>query len=185
MLSSLTSGLRAPPKSGALFAKKSGICKSSGEKGRNRRVKTPFWGFSGIRCHAEMLNCQAAGRKDKCRPASACLALSVFFSCATPCRGCLSSAVARYCVDTSAVAIAVETLEKTFPCFTRHVNPVRAQKKELHRCNSLSFKWCHQESNRGHKDFQSFALPTELWHLPLSFCVCKGSDLFLMGKLFL
>ena len=23
-------------------------------------------------------------------------------------------------------------------------------------------KWCHQESNRGHKDFQSFALPTEL-----------------------
>ena len=25
--------------------------------------------------------------------------------------------------------------------------------------------WCHQESNRGHKDFQSFALPTELWHL--------------------
>ena len=28
-----------------------------------------------------------------------------------------------------------------------------------------SRKWCHQESNRGHKDFQSFALPTELWHL--------------------
>ena len=26
------------------------------------------------------------------------------------------------------------------------------------------FLWCHQESNRGHKDFQSFALPTELWH---------------------
>ena len=26
------------------------------------------------------------------------------------------------------------------------------------------FVWCHQESNRGHKDFQSFALPTELWH---------------------
>ena len=24
------------------------------------------------------------------------------------------------------------------------------------------FAWCHQESNRGHKDFQSFALPTEL-----------------------
>ncbi len=24
--------------------------------------------------------------------------------------------------------------------------------------------WCHQESNRGHKDFQSFALPSELWH---------------------
>ena len=26
------------------------------------------------------------------------------------------------------------------------------------------FVWYHQESNRGHKDFQSFALPTELWH---------------------
>ena len=26
-------------------------------------------------------------------------------------------------------------------------------------------KWCHQESNRGHMDFQSIALPTELWHL--------------------
>ena len=25
-------------------------------------------------------------------------------------------------------------------------------------------KWCLQESNQGHKDFQSFALPTELRH---------------------
>ena len=31
--------------------------------------------------------------------------------------------------------------------------------------------WCHQESNRGHKDFQSFALPTELWHLVFSFAL--------------
>ena len=30
----------------------------------------------------------------------------------------------------------------------------------------FSSKWYHQESNRGHKDFQSFALPTELWHHP-------------------
>ena len=36
-------------------------------------------------------------------------------------------------------------------------------------------KWYHQESNRGHKDFQSFALPTELWHLYFLICVCKGS----------
>ena len=28
----------------------------------------------------------------------------------------------------------------------------------------IFYSWCHQESNRGHKDFQSFALPTELWH---------------------
>ena len=35
----------------------------------------------------------------------------------------------------------------------------------------LLLKWYHQESNRGHKDFQSFALPTELWyHL---FCVSR------------
>ena len=27
---------------------------------------------------------------------------------------------------------------------------------------AISLVWCHQESNRGHKDFQSFALPTEL-----------------------
>ena len=26
------------------------------------------------------------------------------------------------------------------------------------------FLWYHQDSNRGHTDFQSDALPTELWH---------------------
>ena len=43
---------------------------------------------------------------------------------------------------------------------------------ERKTANSLRISgllWCHQESNRGHKDFQSFALPTELWHLPLLF----------------
>ena len=40
--------------------------------------------------------------------------------------------------------------------------------------------WYHQESNRGHKDFQSFALPTELWHHTKTnacflICGCKGS----------
>ena len=35
-------------------------------------------------------------------------------------------------------------------------------------------EWYHQESNRGHKDFQSFALPTELWHhlSAIFFSVC-------------
>ena len=42
----------------------------------------------------------------------------------------------------------------------------------------FSSKWCHQESNRGHKDFQSFALPTELWHHVYLFCGCKGSETF-------
>ena len=38
------------------------------------------------------------------------------------------------------------------------------KKRELLFRNSLAFKWFHRESNQGHKDFQSFALPTELWH---------------------
>ncbi len=42
--------------------------------------------------------------------------------------------------------------------------------------NSLRIKWYHQESNRGHKDFQSFALPTELWHQVL-FCTFVISEL--------
>ena len=40
----------------------------------------------------------------------------------------------------------------------------RKIKKRVCQNDTPSFKWCHQESNRGHKDFQSFALPTELWH---------------------
>ncbi len=31
-------------------------------------------------------------------------------------------------------------------------------------CCGLSALWYHQESNRGHTDFQSVALPTELWY---------------------
>ena len=41
-------------------------------------------------------------------------------------------------------------------------------------------QWCHQESNRGHKDFQSFALPTELWHqngYRQSFSLCNRRPL--------
>ncbi len=39
----------------------------------------------------------------------------------------------------------------------RHIK----SKREKH-CFSLL--WCHLESNQGHTDFQSVALPTELWH---------------------
>ena len=46
----------------------------------------------------------------------------------------------------------------------------------------FSSKWCHQESNRGHKDFQSFALPTELWHH--RFCVCKDINNFIFAQHF-
>jgi hypothetical protein len=45
--------------------------------------------------------------------------------------------------------------------------------------------WCHQESNRGHKDFQSFALPTELWHHYLLKCGCKDTEFFYVRKFFI
>ena len=51
------------------------------------------------------------------------------------------------------------------------------RKKHQTYCLVLTFAWCHQESNRGHKDFQSFALPTELWHL-FTICECKGIAFF-------
>ena len=41
---------------------------------------------------------------------------------------------------------------------------IRYDKKDAIKFDCVFFVWCHQESNRGHKDFQSFALPTELWH---------------------
>ena len=48
----------------------------------------------------------------------------------------------------------------------------------------FSLKWCHQESNRGHKDFQSFALPTELWHQSFSFAVAKVSKVLKFTNIF-
>ena len=38
-------------------------------------------------------------------------------------------------------------------------------------------KWCLQESNQGHKDFQSFALPTELRHqlLPIAIGIADAN----------
>ena len=62
--------------------------------------------------------------------------------------------------------------------------PLRmGQKKESITFVILSFAWCHQESNRGHKDFQSFALPTELWHLAFV-CECKGIANFITVQIF-
>ena len=58
---------------------------------------------------------------------------------------------------------------------------------ERKTANSLRISgllWCHQESNRGHKDFQSFALPTELWHHRMfarglrPVCECKVTTFF-------
>ena len=54
----------------------------------------------------------------------------------------------------------------TFTPSIYKVRKVKHTKKQLPNKDNclISFVWCHQESNRGHKDFQSFALPTELWH---------------------
>ena len=50
------------------------------------------------------------------------------------------------------------------------LSPLLYQQKKSLSEEKLFLKWCHQESNRGHKDFQSFALPTELWHQCLQIC---------------
>lgn len=48
-----------------------------------------------------------------------------------------------------------------------------------------AFLWCHQESNRGHTDFQSVALPTELWHQgTIDFWCCKSIYFFKISKKF-
>src|SRR5690606_22579506 len=40
-----------------------------------------------------------------------------------------------------------------------------------------TFLWCQLDSNQRHKDFQSFALPTELWHLQVFvFRICYLPD---------
>ena len=41
-------------------------------------------------------------------------------------------------------------------------NPVKTRKNRNRSTSIAVCLWCHRESNQGHKDFQSFALPTEL-----------------------
>ena len=49
-------------------------------------------------------------------------------------------------------------------CPVEHVSTLCTQHKNESHIAATLVLWYHQESNRGHKDFQSFALPTELWH---------------------
>ena len=44
--------------------------------------------------------------------------------------------------------------------------------------------WYLQESNQGHKDFQSFALPTELRYQLFHFYGCKSNTFFETCKIF-
>ena len=66
----------------------------------------------------------------------------------------------------------IETAERQFFCLQKFL----IIKKPEHLFGFLW--WCLQESNQGHKDFQSFALPTELRHHRVS--GCKYSILFLI-----
>jgi site-specific DNA recombinase len=38
------------------------------------------------------------------------------------------------------------------------------KKRDSIKFDKIPLGWCHSESNQGHTDFQSVALPTELWH---------------------
>ena len=69
-------------------------------------------------------------------------------------------------------------------CFYSVIPPCTTKGSILYseRC-PLARGWCHQDSNRGHTDFQSDALPTELWHL-MAFAGAKVMLSFLMPKFF-
>ena len=77
--------------------------------------------------------------------------------------------------------MSAAALCRRMPCYR---DATAESKKESITFVILSFAWCHQESNRGHKDFQSFALPTELWHLAFV-CECKGIANFITVQIFL
>ncbi len=55
---------------------------------------------------------------------------------------------------------AINDIQKVF--FHKFTNI--ENKKPLSKESGFTTWWCLQESNQGHKDFQSFALPTELRH---------------------
>ena len=59
-----------------------------------------------------------------------------------------------------------QVFENTAELISRH--PKIGKQTEIQNIRFKNYSgflwWCLQESNRGHKDFQSFALPTELRH---------------------
>ena len=67
-----------------------------------------------------------------------------------------------------------------------NARPLRPERSALPTAllSDRSCKWCHQESNRGHKDFQSFALPTELWHHHFLFAGANVGSIFQTAKHF-
>ena len=83
-----------------------------------------------------------------------------------------------------------ESAEALIGTDLQHQNTITTKSSYSLKRNSFLL-WCHQESNRGHKDFQSFALPTELWHQlyetneDCSFASAKVAFLFRSTKFFL
>ena len=58
----------------------------------------------------------------------------------------------------------INKIQKTLLSEFNNRNPVKTRKNRNRSTSIAVSLWCHRESNQGHKDFQSFALPTELWH---------------------
>ena len=58
-------------------------------------------------------------------------------------------------------------IDEILYCFRNCFFEKRPDFREKIRPKSFAFvlRWCHLELNQGHTDFQSVALPTELWHL--------------------
>jgi hypothetical protein len=58
--------------------------------------------------------------------------------------------------------------QKATPFYKRCHSIKVLRNKKPSKANAIKgfVLWCLQESNQGHKDFQSFALPTELRHQP-------------------
>ena len=59
-----------------------------------------------------------------------------------------------------------------------------SKRKTANSLRISGLRWCHQDSNRGHTDFQSDALPTELWHQLLRFCDAKLGVFFELCKFY-
>jgi hypothetical protein len=76
---------------------------------------------------------------------------------------------------------------KLIPYFALQTNNWTKKKGRNLNFQNLPYRWCLQESNQGHIDFQSIALPTELRHRRA--CGCKYSSFLLImlkkTKLFL
>jgi hypothetical protein len=94
-------------------------------------------------------------------------------------------------VETSATGQAIFQLSKDVNVHTDQVpaGEIRGQISQMIRLfnkkaprilHGAFFVWCHLELNQGHTDFQSVALPTELWHLDKGMQIYEKKTFFKM-----